>query len=93
MPGQRSTFQGDFDLTGTHGFILRVSAGVDLFSNTASWLLQAIDPLTGEVLQDPQRGLLPPNDGLASGAGFVSYQVATADEIATGTEISAGGAS
>src|SRR5262249_7352995 len=61
IPQGRSLFQGDFDFTRARGFIFRVSAGVDLQSGVATWLLQAIDPLTGEVLHDPTRGLLRPN--------------------------------
>ncbi len=89
VPGSRPSFQGEFDLTDSQGFVLRVSAGVDLSSGLATWLLQAIDPLTGELLQDPARGLLAPNDGLDSGAGLVSYTIATPQQIVSGTEISA----
>jgi hypothetical protein len=58
IPDSRGAFQGDFDFTGSKGFILRVSAGVDVASHTASWLFQAIDPGTAELLDDPTRGLL-----------------------------------
>src|SRR5262249_31668729 len=53
IPAGQSIYQGDFDFTRSNGFILRVSAGVDLSSNTATWLLQAIDPTTGQLLQNP----------------------------------------
>src|SRR5205085_12358171 len=56
-PGQ-ANFQGDFDFSGSKGFILRVSAGIDAQTGIATWLLQAIDPDTGEVLHDALRGLL-----------------------------------
>ena len=46
-------------------YILRVSAGIDINSDTMTWLLQAIDPLTGEVIQDPDKGLLPPDNARA----------------------------
>ncbi len=68
-------FQGDFDFTQTKGFILRVSAGVDLQTGTATWLLEAIDPLTGLVITDPSKGLLPPNNAEGAGAGFVTYTI------------------
>ena len=48
---------------------------MDLKSSVATWLIQAIDPLTGEVLIDPTRGLLRPNDAQGHGAGFVVYTV------------------
>ncbi len=75
IPAGHSLFQGDFDFTQSNGFILRVSAGVDLKSHAATWLLQAIDPLTGQVLRDPNQGLLAPNDAAGNGAGYVSYTV------------------
>ena len=52
VPGGVGAFQSDFDFTKSKGFILRVSAGIDINSNTLSWVLDAIDPLTGEVVTD-----------------------------------------
>jgi hypothetical protein len=75
VPRDRALFQGDFDFAQTLGFVLRVSAGVDQYRHEATWLLQAIDPLTGELLQDPTKGLLPPNNAQGDGAGFVSYTI------------------
>ena len=90
IPSDRALFQGEFDFTETEGFLLRVSAGVDQFANEATWLLQAIDPLTGELLQDPNRGLLSPNNARGEGAAFVSYTILPNDITAeTGAEISA----
>ena len=82
-------FQGDFDFTTTKGFIVRVSAGVDLQTGTATWLLEAIDPLTGLVITDPSKGLLPPNDAEGDGAGFVTYTVEPDATAPTGAQISA----
>jgi hypothetical protein len=79
----RSSFQGDFDFRTSKGFILRVSGGLDPLSNTATWLLQAIDPLTGEVIQDPSRGLLLPGIG----RGSVSYSIQPEVGVPTGTTI------
>src|SRR5262249_15032773 len=89
IPAGRGAFQGDFDFTRSKGFILRVSAGLDLPSNTASWLLQAIDPETGMVLRDGRRGLLSPNNAQGAGSGFVTYTILPKSDLATGTPISA----
>ena len=90
VPVDRALFQGEFDFSETAGFVLRISAGIDQYSREATWLLQAIDPLTGELLQDPNRGLLPPNNALDEGAGFVSYTVrADEEEVKTGATIAA----
>ena len=84
IPTGLATFQGDFDFSQTKGFILRVSAGLDLDTNTATWLLQAIDPNTGEVLQNATAGLLAPGE-----IGFVGYTIQPQKGLATGTQISA----
>ena len=90
IPSDRALFQGEFDFTASEGFILRVSAGIDQHSREATWLLQAIDPLTGELLQDPTRGLLTPNNARGDGNAFVSYTVLPdADAVTTGSEVSA----
>ncbi|MBL8395672.1 MAG: hypothetical protein JNK99_13155, partial [Candidatus Accumulibacter sp.] len=95
LPGERASFQGDFDFTASQGFILRVSAGVDTASRMATWLLQAIDPDSGEVLRDRSRGLLATAaDASRSAAGsapqgFVSYTVRASDEAPSGSEIGA----
>ncbi len=84
IPENRAIFEGDFNFAEEKGFILRVSAGIDGTKNTATWLLQAIDPNTGEVIQNPDLGILLAND-----SGFVGYTVAPLGESATGTEITA----
>ncbi len=89
IPAGRSLFQGDFDFTQSNGFILRVSAGVDLTSHAATWLIQAIDPLTGQLLQNPNEGLLAPNDAQGDGAGYVTYTVEADPAAATGTTLTA----
>ena len=89
VPAGRGVFQGEFDFLETRGFLLRVSAGVDLASNEATWLIQAIDPVSGEILTDPHNGLLPPNNALGDGFGFVSYTIEPERDVVTGDEISA----
>ena len=61
---------------------------LDPLSNTATWLLQAINPETGEVIEDPDLGLLPPNDATGAGSGFVGYTIEPKEDLVTGTEIS-----
>ena len=70
VPGNHALFQGDFDFSQAKGFVLRISAGIDVPARQATWLIQAIDPDTGEVIQDPHRGLLPPNNAARFRSGF-----------------------
>ncbi len=90
IPPGKSSFTQDIDFTSTLGFVLRVSAGIDLSQSPAAvkWVLQAIDPLTGEPLTDPTRGLLAPNDAQGAGAGYVSWSAQLKPNIATGTQVS-----
>ncbi|HWY88731.1 MAG TPA: pre-peptidase C-terminal domain-containing protein, partial [Gemmataceae bacterium] len=88
VPSGVGSFQEDIDLTSSKGFILRVSGGIDINSDTMTWLLQAIDPLTGEVITDPGKGLLPPDNASGAGEGFVSYTVKPLAGLTTGTQVS-----
>ena len=47
----------------------------------------AIDPETGWMLQDVERGILLPNDAIGSGEGFFTYSVALKEGVAHGTEV------
>ena len=91
LPSGQAVFQGDFDFTGTvgKGFVLRVSAGIDAENRIATWLIQAIDPDTGEVLRDPQRGLMLPDSRGKAASGFVAYSVRASDVAASGASLSA----
>ncbi|MFN4116304.1 MAG: hypothetical protein ACK4F7_07375, partial [Inhella sp.] len=89
IPEGRAVFQGDFDFSGVKGFVLRVSAGIDGETGIATWLLQAIDPDTGEVLDDALRGLLAADASGKPGAGFVSYTVRASDTARSGATLSA----
>jgi large repetitive protein len=89
LPASRGAFAGDFDFSMQLGFILRISAGLDIPTNAATWLIQAIDPQTGDVVTNPQIGLLPPNNANGSGAGFVTYTTAPLPAATTGDVIEA----
>ncbi len=75
IPSNLGLFQGDFDFTASNGYIVRVSAGVDLQTGVATWLIEAINPVTGLVVTNPADGLLPPNNAEGAGAGFVTYTI------------------
>ncbi|WP_048324300.1 CARDB domain-containing protein, partial [Crocosphaera watsonii] len=87
IPNSRASFEGTFNFVNSKGFLLRVSAGIDVATHTATWLLQAIDPNTGEAIANPDLGLLPPDDASGAGKGFVTYQIKPKTVGVTGTEI------
>jgi hypothetical protein len=61
---------------------VKVSAGIDAISKTTTWLIQAIDPVTGLVINKPDLGLVPPNGG-----GFVKYRVQAKNGAVSGSQI------
>ncbi|MCC6008545.1 MAG: putative Ig domain-containing protein [Rhodobacteraceae bacterium] len=78
VPAGSWGYQRDFDFTESRGFILRVSAAINVFDRpeTATWLIQAIDPETGDVIRDPNRGFLAP--GATAEMGY-TLRLAPAD--------------
>ncbi|TVR47529.1 MAG: tandem-95 repeat protein, partial [Puniceicoccaceae bacterium] len=82
LPANRAAFDGEFNLVDSHGFVLQVSAGIDVDSGVATWLLRAIDPLTGLLISEPGVGLLRPGED----ARF-AYQLRTRPETVTGDSL------
>ncbi|MBV8468215.1 MAG: pre-peptidase C-terminal domain-containing protein, partial [Burkholderiales bacterium] len=90
VPPNRADFAGDYDYTTSAGFILRVNAAVDGSSHAITWLLQAIDPNTGEVINKPNLGLLagdPTDPSAPPATGFVSYTIAARPGATSGATI------
>src|SRR5262249_39045745 len=88
IPSDRGAFDGEFDFSQSKGFILHVSAGVDIHTGAATWLLEAIDPATGEVIQGALNELLGAA-GSTTDNGFISSTIKPKDGLATGTQITA----
>lgn len=74
VPANSSYYQERLDYSEDLGFLVDVTAGLDLPNNRFFWLLETIDPLTGQPPTDPTAGFLPVNDTLTgSGEGFVNF--------------------
>ena len=80
IPTGRYSFEGDFNFVKSKGYILRVSAGVEGTTGTATWTITAIDPNTGETIQTP---------GIGIPAGTVNYTILPKTTSVTGAEITA----
>jgi hypothetical protein len=72
------------DLTDSLGIFVDVSAGIDVETNRAFWILRSIDPSTARAPANPYAGFLPVNDSLGAGEGFVDYLVRAAPTAQTG---------
>ena len=66
---------------------LHVVAGLDLVNNRAIWRLTTIDPVTGNPINDPFGGFLPPNDSTGIGEGYVKYEVVLRPDLDPGLEV------
>ncbi|HUB24490.1 MAG TPA: CARDB domain-containing protein, partial [Tepidisphaeraceae bacterium] len=84
LPSNQGSFTGTIDLTKQLGFILDVTAGVDVNTGIATWDLQAIDPSTGLPVATSALDILP-----EGGSGEVGYTIQPLSTTTTGTTISA----
>ncbi|SHJ60399.1 Sugar lactone lactonase YvrE [Palleronia salina] len=86
VPAGAQRFQTEIDLRASRGFVLRVSAGIDLLAPapTATWLIEAIDPATGLALAAGPQGLLRPGETAELG-----WRVSGADAPVSGPEVTA----
>jgi hypothetical protein len=55
--------------------LVKIEAGLDSNTGTATWTLKSLDPLTLAPPDDPFVGFLPVNDAAHRGEGYVSYAI------------------
>lgn len=89
VPDSPASFTRRLRTTDSLGVDVDVTAGLDIVKNEVFWIFQAIDGSTGLPPYDPQRGLLPVNDKLGRGTGFVSYTILPKTSLRTGDSITA----
>jgi hypothetical protein len=89
VPANRAFYSKRLDLRDSLGVLVDVDAGVDVVTHEAFWILRAVDPATGQTPENPLLGLLPVNDALHRGEGFVSYTVGTLATVASGDSLRA----
>ncbi|MGD8168661.1 cell wall-binding repeat-containing protein [Herbiconiux sp. P16] len=81
-----TTLDAVLDLRDTANVNLDVNASVDA-DGTVTWELLSLDPLTGELPQNPDQGFLPPNVDGSEGQGVV-YVTVTPRSVTSGQIIS-----
>ncbi len=82
-------YLGRIELTDESGLVVDVFATIDVISGLATWVLQTVDPATGEPPEDALAGFLPPNDENGIGEGFVSYTIRPRSDATTWSVIDA----
>ncbi len=86
-PGLRA-WTGDVDLRPDMDLILRVQAGLDVSTKTATWIFTSLDPATMQLTEDPLSGFLPPDVHSPEGQASVLFTVAPKGALAVNTAIS-----
>jgi hypothetical protein len=69
--------------------LVDIDARLDRATGVATWSFRSLDPLTGELPENPFAGFLPVNDATGRGEGFVHYTVRPRFSLATGAELTA----
>jgi hypothetical protein len=71
--------------------IIHVTGNVDTAAGAVHWLLQALDPDTGEPPVDPQVGVLPPDVTPPNGEATALFSVTPNKSITDGSSLTASG--
>ncbi len=66
---------------------VQVNATLNPGTGVITWLLQSVDPVTGQLVTDPLAGFLPPDNAQQAGEGYVTYTVRSRGGLGTGTRI------
>jgi RHS repeat-associated protein len=81
---QEGVFRAPFKDT---GLVAEVSVSLDIASRRLRWVLRSLDPLTNELPDEVDRGLLPPNDETGRGEGYVRFVIRPRPTIRDGAVI------
>lgn len=85
----RKEFYRDIDLRPAKNIIVRVNARADTITGNVLWQFSSLEPETGEFLDNPLDGFLPPNMTIPEGEGSVSFSVKLKENLAHNDSISA----
>jgi subtilase family serine protease len=84
LPQGRGAYSAEFDLTSQRGYVLQMSAGIDVVTGIASWVFRAIDPVTGLLVSGENVGVLKPGE-----TAEVSYTIRSRPEALSGASLDA----
>ncbi|MGP8233898.1 MAG: carboxypeptidase regulatory-like domain-containing protein [Limisphaerales bacterium] len=86
IPAGVQTFSTNVSVT-TDPNPVAVSASLNPVTGVISWLMESIDPATGQLIMDPSAGFLPPDNAQGQGEGYVIYTVQPKSGLATGAQL------
>jgi hypothetical protein len=86
-PAGKKDINVDIDLRPEKEIIARITSKVDHDTGLVIWNIKAIDPYTGQLIEDPFTGLLPPNVTPPEGEGLLKFVVFPRKTSNTGFKI------
>jgi len=92
VPENTAFYTNRLDLTDSLGLYVDVTAGLNVNTHEAFWMLESIDPATGLAPVNPLVGFLPVNDSAISpgpGEGFVTFTIKPNATDQTGDSLTA----
>ncbi|MFW6098036.1 MAG: MSCRAMM family protein, partial [Chloroflexota bacterium] len=89
VPAGRFSYQTRLSDRLEEGYFVDFSAELNPATRTVTWMLEAIDPATGDLIADPDAGFLPPNVNEPEGEGLVRFSIAPEPNLSTGIHIDA----
>jgi hypothetical protein len=90
IPTKTSSYTTRLNLGSTNiGVDVEVTAGLDIVNREVFWILQSLQAGKNIPPYDPKQGLLPVNDTLGNGQGYVTYTVAPRAESRTRDSVKA----
>ena len=66
---------------------VQVNGSLNITNGLLTWVIQSIDPLTGQPTTDPLAGFLPPDNTNGVGEGYVTYSVSSQTNVPNGSII------
>ncbi len=88
VPQNTTFYSKRLDVSDSLGVMVDVTAGIDVQNNKAFWILESIDPKTGLVPNDANKGFLLVNDSITHrGEGFVSFTMMPKATVNTGDSL------
>ena len=66
---------------------VEITAEIDYQTGQVIWTFRTLDPVTGELPEDPLAGFLPPNDETGRGEGHVVFSIKPKAGIPIGTRL------
>lgn len=75
VPPGRRNYTTRVDATRTLGLLVNINAEFDPTNGMVLWTFMSVDPVTGELPEDPIAGFLPPNTNAPVGEGWVRYRI------------------